>query len=156
MILSEKDKEIIEKVGVFHEKRGLQPVMGRIIGLLLVAEPAEATFEEIVETLQVSKSAVSTALTLLQAQNSVEYETKPGERKRYFKLATAEWREDIKKKFDDLLKMEGLVEEVLELKKDKKSDFCGFLFEMKDFLAFLRVELPRLVKKFDCERNKSK
>lgn len=156
MTLSEKDKEIIEKVGVFHERRGLQPVMGRIIGLLLVAEPAEATFDEIVETLQVSKSAVSNALTLLQAQDSVEYETKPGERKRYFKLAIGEWREDMKKRFDDLLKMEGLVEEVLDLKKDKESDFCSFLFEMKDFLAFLRVELPELVKKFDQEKNKLK
>src|SRR5699024_7126307 len=84
----------IERVGVFHEKKGLQPVVGRIIGLLLVAEPAEATFDEIQEALQVSKSAVSNALTFLQGREIADYTTKPGDRKRYFKLKVKDWRKE--------------------------------------------------------------
>src|SRR5690606_12689950 len=117
MNLSDKKKEIIERIGVYYEKKGLQPVVGRIMGLLLVAEPAEATFEEIQEELQISKSAVSTALTFLQAKETVEYTTKPGERRRYFKLRMRDWKTELKKEFDEVLDMESLINEIIELKE---------------------------------------
>ena len=152
MNLSEKKREIIERIGVYYEKKGLQPVVGRIMGLLLVAEPAEATFEEIQEELQVSKSAVSTALTFLQAKETVEYRTKPGERKRYFKLRMRDWKSELKKEFDEVLNMESLINEIIDLKENKESDFCCRLLEMKDFFVFMRKELPLLLKKFEVSR----
>ena len=154
MVLSEKKREIIERVGVFHEKKGMQPVVGRIIGLLMVAEPAEATFEEIQEALQVSKSAVSNALTFMQGREMVDYTTKPGERKRYFKLSVKKWKKDLNRDFDGLLKIDVLLDEVIELKENKNSEFCQCLQEMKDFLGFLKVELPLLLKKFEASRKK--
>lgn len=154
MVLSEKKREIIERVGVFHEKKGMQPVVGRIIGLLMVAEPAEATFEEIQEELQVSKSAVSNALTFMQGREMVDYTTKPGERKRYFKLSVKKWKKDLNRDFDGLLKIDVLLDEVIELKENKDSEFCQCLQEMKDFLGFLKVELPLLLKKFEATRKK--
>jgi len=152
MKLTDRKREIIERVGVAYEKKGLQPVVGRIMGLLLVAEPAEATFEEIQEELQVSKSAVSTALTFLQAKETVEYTTKPGERKRYFKLRMRDWKSELKKEFDEVLNMESLINEIIELKENKETDFCCRLSEMKDFFGFMRKELPLLLKKFESSR----
>ena len=152
MNLSDKKKEIIERIGVYYEKKGLQPVVGRIMGLLLVAEPAEATFEEIQEELQISKSAVSTALTFLQAKETVEYTTKPGERKRYFKLRMRDWKTELKKEFDEVLDMESLINEIIDLKENKKSEFCCSLLEMKDFFKFMKKELPLLLKKFEASR----
>lgn len=152
MVLSEKQKEIIERIGVFFEKKGMQPVVGRITGLLLLAEPAEATFDEITETLHVSKSAVSNALTFMQGREIVDYTTKPGDRKRYFKLRVKDWRNDMKKDFDELLDIDALIAEVIDLKKDKNTEFCCYLYEMKDFLAFMRKELPLLLKKFEARR----
>jgi len=152
MKLTDRKREIIERVGVAYEKKGLQPVVGRIMGLLLVAEPAEATFEEIQEELQVSKSAVSTALTFLQAKETVEYTTKPGERKRYFKLRMRDWKSELKKEFDEVLNMESLINEIIELKENKETDFCCRLSEMKDFFGFMRKELPLLLKKFENSR----
>ena len=152
MNLSDKKKEIIERIGVYYEKKGLQPVVGRIMGLLLVAEPAEATFEQIQEELQISKSAVSTALTFLQAKETVEYITKPGERKRYFKLRMRDWKSELKKEFDEVLDMESLINEIIELKENKKSEFCCSLLEMKEFFKFMKKELPLLLKKFEASR----
>lgn len=152
MNLSDKKKEIIERIGVYYEKKGLQPVVGRIMGLLLVAEPAEATFEEIQEELQISKSAVSTALTFLQAKETVEYTTKPGERKRYFKLRMRDWKTELKKEFDEVLDMETLINEIIDLKENRKSEFCCSLLEMKDFFKFMKKELPLLLKKFEASR----
>jgi len=152
MNLSDRKKEIIERIGIYYEKKGLQPVVGRIMGLLLVAEPAEATFEEIQEELQISKSAVSTALTFLQAKETVEYTTKPGERKRYFKLRMRDWKTELKKEFDEVLDMESLINEIIDLKENKKSEFCCSLLEMKDFFKFMKKELPLLLKKFEASR----
>ena len=47
MTLTTDQQQIIEKIGVFFEKKGNQPILGRIIGLLMVIEEAEATFEDI-------------------------------------------------------------------------------------------------------------
>ena len=152
MNLSDKKKEIIERIGVYYEKKGLQPVVGRIMGLLLVAEPAEATFEQIQEELQISKSAVSTALTFLQAKETVEYTTKPGERKRYFKLRMRDWKTELKKEFDEVLDMESLINEIIDLKENRNSEFCCRLLEMKDFFKFMKKELPLLLKKFEASR----
>lgn len=152
MNLSDRKREIIERIGVAYEKKGVQPVVGRIIGLLLVAEPDEATFEEIQHELQVSKSAVSTALTFLQAQEKVEYSTKPGERKRYFNLRMGDWQADLKKEFDEVLNMENLINEIIELKENKESELCCRLIEMKHFFKFMKKELPLLLKKFEESR----
>lgn len=72
-MLNEKKLELIERIGVFHERRGMQPLMGRILGLLLVLDEAEATFDEIIEYLNVSKSAVSNALNILQLQGHIAF-----------------------------------------------------------------------------------
>lgn len=152
MNLSDQKREIIERIGVYYEKKGLQPVVGRVIGLLMVAEPAEASFEEIQGELKVSKSAVSTALTFMQGKGTVEYRTKPGERKRYFRLKMKDWKAELKKEFDEVLNMEGLIKEIIELKEDKESDFCCRLLEMKDFFKFMKEELPLLLQRFESSR----
>ncbi|MEP0714130.1 MAG: MarR family transcriptional regulator, partial [Algoriphagus sp.] len=94
MILTTRHKELIERIGVFHEHKGMQPLVGRIIGLLLIHEEGEVSFDEIVEHLGVSKSAVSNALTFLQAKDRCVYSTRPGDRKRYFALKVSDWKKD--------------------------------------------------------------
>ncbi|WP_026953217.1 GbsR/MarR family transcriptional regulator [Algoriphagus mannitolivorans] len=148
MVLSEKQKELIEMIGVFHEHKGLQPLVGRIIGLMLVHEDAEVTFDEIVEHLGVSKSAVSNALTFLQAKERVTYHTKPGDRKRYFSLKLGDWRSDFEKELLNIAEIQRFLEEVLDTRKDKSSEFCTKMKDFSNFLEFFRKEIPILFERF--------
>ena len=92
--LRKEQIQLIEKLAVIIEKNGLQPAMGKIIALLMVSDEPELTFDEIWETLGISKSAASQAINQLIAANKIEYRTKIGDRKRYFCSRVNSWQED--------------------------------------------------------------
>jgi len=149
MKLTAQQQEIIERIGVFFEKKGNQPILGRIMGLLLVLDEAEATFDEIQEYLSVSKSAVSNALTLLQSLNKVEYTTKPGERKRYFRLKARNWRNDMQDDMQGLFRINALLKEVMAMRSEKNQEFNKCILEFQQFIEFMKEEMPKLIEKYD-------
>ncbi|WP_186755859.1 GbsR/MarR family transcriptional regulator [Echinicola salinicaeni] len=149
MKLSDKEQEIIERIGVFFEKKGHQPILGRIMGLLLVLDRAEATFDEIREYLSVSKSAVSNALTLLQSLDRVEYTTKPGERKRYFRLKVRNWRKDMQDDMNGIFRISVLLKEVMEVRSNSNSEFNHCISDFQNFIEFMKEEMPKLIEKYD-------
>ncbi|MBN7813199.1 hypothetical protein J0A68_19750 [Algoriphagus sp. H41] len=152
-MLSEKQKELIERIGVFHEHKGMQPLVGRIIGLLLVHSNAEATFEEIVEELSVSKSAVSNALTFLQAKERITYHTKPGDRKRYFSLRMKNWSEELEKEMLEITKMKIFIDDVIKEREGSScAEFKKCLVDFSDFLEFFKSEIPSIFKKFRSQK----
>lgn len=149
MKLTDKEQEIIERIGVFFEKKGHQPILGRIMGLLLVLDQAEATFDEIQEYLSVSKSAVSNALTLLQSLDRVEYTTKPGERKRYFRLKVRNWRKDMQEDLNGIFRISALLKEVMEIRSNSNSEFNHCISDFQNFIEFMKEEMPKLIEKYD-------
>ena len=126
----------------------MQPLMGRIFGLLLVLDEAEATFEEIVEYLSVSESAVSNALNILQLQGHIAYKTKPGERKRYFFLTMDKWEKAMEKELCDISQVNTFMKDVLKVRGDKKPDFNHHLQELCNFMEFLKTKVPSLFNEF--------
>src|SRR5688572_5555779 len=97
--------ELIERMGVVHEKSGIQPAAARILALLLVSNRTELTFDEIQQTVGISKSSASVAINLLLTMNKIEYITKAGDRKRYFRSKIMNWREDMKQGIERITAM---------------------------------------------------
>ncbi|WP_417443465.1 GbsR/MarR family transcriptional regulator [Joostella sp.] len=92
MLIDEKlnkvKAELIEEMGVYFECQDiLSPLSSRIFAYLALAGDDGVTFDEILEELKISKSSASTNLQLLQSMGRVGYYTKPGDRKRYFKVS---------------------------------------------------------------------
>ena len=78
--------ELIEELGLYFEKRhDLPPLAARIYAIMVLSSLEGFTFDELMEITQASKSSVSTNLNLLLQLKFVEYYTKPGERKRFFR-----------------------------------------------------------------------
>jgi len=88
--------EMVEKMGVAAEKDGYPPAAARILSLLLIADPPHQTFDDLQQILNLSKSAVSNGLALLQLRCLVEYFTVSGDRKRYFRIQKTAWYEFMK------------------------------------------------------------
>lgn len=147
-MLTENKLELIERIGVFHEQRGMQPLMGRIVGLLLVLDEAEATFDEIVDYLNVSKSAVSNALNILQLQGLVAYKTKPGERKRYFYMTMENWEEALEKELCDISQISTFMQDVLKVRGNVKPEFNHHIQDLCGFMEFLKNKIPNLFREF--------
>lgn len=122
-----KQKELIEFIGRQNEKEGYQPVTARILGLLMVMDKEEYTFEEIVEEMKISKSSASTALKNLEIRGIIEYVTYPGDRKRYFRFVSSDIDGIIDEMENKLKKSQMTIRQIIELKKDPNSRNATFL-----------------------------
>jgi len=117
----QKQREIIETIGRYFDREGFQPIAGRILGLLMVMDKEQFTFDEIVEELQISKSSASNALRNLEIRGQVEYITIPGDRKRYFRLKRQDAFSMIKEFEEKMRMMIVLLEKIISLKADPDS-----------------------------------
>ncbi|QMU29317.1 GbsR/MarR family transcriptional regulator [Adhaeribacter radiodurans] len=153
MMLSEKQKVMVEKVGISHEMAGMQPAAARIMGLLYVADKPELTFDEITDCLHIAKSATSNAINLLLQGDHIEYITYLGDRKRYFRLKVSNWRDGFARRIEGMTKFNEILRQILEVRTPDTPEFNNNLKELIDFLDFVNQELPRLLHKWES-RNK--
>lgn len=150
--LRETQKQLVERVGVAHEREGLSPAAARILGMLLVADETEHTFEEIQSELGLSKSAVSNGLNHLLNSRSIEYITRPGDRRRYFRSAISAFPQHLSHKMKDMLKIMHILNEVHAQRTSETEEFNRHLAELVDFMGFINKEIPLLVEKWKANR----
>lgn len=139
-----KQKELIEHIGRQNEREGFQPVSARILGLLMVMDKEEYTFEEIVEEMQISKSSASTALKNLEIRGIIEYITYPGDRKRYFRFFSGEIDGMINEMENNMKKKLAVINQIIELKKDQNSRNATFLRNVLKGMEFFIKNLDEL------------
>lgn len=143
-----RQKELVEMAGRFYDKKGFQPIAGRIMGLLTVMDKEQYTFDEIVEELSVSKSSVSNALKILEMADSIEYITVPGDRKRYFQLKKRDRFALIDEHYRVLNTSRDYLNRVLDLKINKQSQNSVFISHLIEMLDFFLGRFDELKKEF--------
>ena len=88
MLISKEKKKLIEEIGLRLETRlQIAPLAARIYALLTISSYDGLTFEEVREIIGSSKSSTSVNLNVLIQLKQIDYYTKSGDRKRYFKIA---------------------------------------------------------------------
>jgi len=155
-MLEERKIGLVEKIGVFLEKYGYQPIPARIIGLLLVTEKPHLTFDEITDNLKVSKSAVSIGLNLLLGTQQIDYITLPGDRKRYFKSRIGEWRQIVTGLIGFANSIRTLLLEIIELQEGSEREDIKSLKEVVQLIDLLEKEVPRIVMEWDVKQRQGK
>lgn len=148
MILTDKQKELIERFGVLNEKYGLPPAECRVWGLFLVADTVEITFDEIRETLKLSKGATSNALKTLQRSNHIEYITKLGDRKRYFRCKMNNWVQMTADNFSKFDELNIILKEIFNNRNPKTETFNKDLKNIIEFLDYIYEEISIAISKW--------
>ena len=146
----EKQRLLIEVVGKNFDKEGFRPIAGRILGLLMVMDKEQYTFEEIVAELGISKSSASVALKNLEVRDNVEYITLPGDRKRYFRMKTMEpfaLIDGFTKKMDGF---KALQTEILKLKADPNSRNSVFFRDLSHMIDFVLGHMDELKIRYEA------
>lgn len=88
MSREEVKKRLIEDLGVhFENMYQIPPLAARLYASLVLTEQEGLTFEDCQLRRGASKSSISSALNLLLKMEIISYFTKPGDRKRYFKVS---------------------------------------------------------------------
>ncbi len=148
----ERYREEIERLSTtFSEKDGMPPVCGRIINYLFLKPDAEATFEELITYFQVSKSAVSNALKMLEQRGVVISKTRYGQRKRYFSINV---------NIDDILnvisekhiQMKGYVHEIIQL-RSSDTEVDKNLRNVLKLINLINEKYPQIIAEFRNQLN---
>ncbi len=133
--LTKEQVGLIEQYAVMMEQTNLQPAMAKILALLNVADETELTFNQIQDTLGLSKSGTSQAINHLLAANRIEYKTKLGDRRRYFYVPIQNWKGTATKLFSGLEAYMNLNKKILAQRSKKTKEFNEALKEMTEFLS---------------------
>lgn len=152
LVLTHEQHNLIERFGVLHDQLGHSPATGRIIGLLLVSPRPELTFDEIRESLSLSKSSTSAGLNLLLNLGSVTYSTHPGERKRYFRKNYKDWERALLERMETFLALKDLLREAQDLKTESTVAPGPEIPRMIDFLEFIRETVHQAHRKWVANR----
>jgi DNA-binding transcriptional regulator GbsR (MarR family) len=148
------DEELafVEKIGVSFERLTLPRMAGRIFGWLLISESPLVSMGDLVETLQASKSSVSTMLRLLIQIELVELVALPGERRDYYRVHANAWMNSLKERLIQAHAFRLLAEEGLAILPPEDKPRRLRLEEMRGVYTFLEDELPVLIDRWGRER----
>ncbi len=158
---SKEKIELIEEIGVLFEQThdDLTPLAARINVMMILSPSDGNTFEEIVQMTKASKSSVSNQLKLLLHLKRVEYFTKTGDRKRYFRASKEYLKLRLEEHLDKITKEIELVQRLNKFNKEHnpekflKNEPLSNLF--KDYLFAQERNLQTTIAKM-CQLNKSK
>ncbi|MEQ8684787.1 MAG: MarR family transcriptional regulator [Imperialibacter sp.] len=150
--LSDKQSELIEKMGVQIEKYGASPAAARVQALLLVSDETALTFDQIMETLKLSKSATSNVINFLLQTNRIEYITKSGDRKRYFRTMMHKWEEQFMEQSQDVKQMSDILSEILRERTGETTEFNSHMKHLVNFLEFYRASVKDAFEKWKQTR----
>jgi len=153
IILRKVQVELIEEVANVNERLGIQPAMSKILGLLAVSDETELTFDQIKDTLELSKSAVSQALNQLLISKKLSYKTKIGDRKRYFHIRVADWDTHILEQFEGVSSLINIYKKVIANRSPDTVEFNKNLAKMTDFLSLVHNQVIALHQKFVQEKS---
>ena len=143
--LSDKQKELVEAYGVIQESMGLNPAAARVNALLTVSDKTELSFDEIRETLGLSKSAVSNAINSLLSQEHIAYKTRMGERRRYFFSRMGQWKSKFRKDVAGLANYTSIMREILEVRSNENPEFNDKMKELTDFMEYFIAESIKII-----------
>lgn len=149
--LRKEQVELIEELAHATERMGTQPAMAKIMALMSVNDETELTFDQIKDTLELSKSAVSQAITQLIAGGMLEYKTRIGDRKRYFYSPAGSWREKVARQFENTTSIVQVYKKILAQRPKNTPEFNQNLKELTEFLSEINSNIYSLLEKY---RNK--
>ena len=147
--LTKEQQELIEKFGVIQEGMGLNPASARVNALLTISDKLELTFDEIRETLKLSKSATSNAINFLLERENIGYKTKLGDRKRYFFSKLDRWKDKFRKDILGLSVYNEVLTEILATRTKDTKEFNKKLKELSKFMDYFVTETVALIDRWD-------
>ncbi len=134
------------------ESFGMPRIAGRVLSALLVADPSEQTAEQLSETLQASRGAVSGGTTTLVTMGLIERRRRPGDRKDYFRNRPDAWFEMTKQQVVSIAQLRRLSERGLEVLGSDDPEITRGLRAVRDMLTFYERELLEMFAQWEQKR----
>jgi DNA-binding transcriptional regulator GbsR (MarR family) len=145
---SPEELEFVEEVALGFERQGLFRMAGRVIGWLLICDPPEQTFNQLVEVLGASKGSISSAMKFLTPSGWVERVSHPGDRKTYYRFRPGSLIEATRAQSEHYGEFKRVIEGGLELLSDRP-ERRERLEAVYDLYGWLEKEIPALLQRWE-------
>jgi len=149
---SADELRFVEEVALNFERQGLFRMAGRVLGWLLICDPPEQTFNQLVEVLQASKGSISNVMQVLLPTDIVQKVSRPGERRDYYRVTPGAWV-DLVNKTKQYSEFQKLMEQGLRLLEGAPESRRERLRDAHTFYQWLAREMPALWARWEQERH---
>jgi DNA-binding transcriptional regulator GbsR (MarR family) len=106
----------VERVGAFFEVNyGMPPITGRIVGWLLICDPAEQSAGAVAAAIKASRASLTTNMRALIATGLVRRLRRAGDRTAYYRVDDDAWETVIRHRVASLAAIDQLTEEGMHL-----------------------------------------
>jgi DNA-binding MarR family transcriptional regulator len=146
------ERQFAEEMGVYFARSGVPRGAGRLLGWLLICEPARQSTADIVAALGLSKASVSTAVRLLEGYGLLTRVAVPGDRSDHYELRPDAF-EAAHTQLGTFRQLGDLMDAGLLAIRDARGPRAARLRETGAFVRFLEREWPELVARFQEEYN---
>jgi DNA-binding MarR family transcriptional regulator len=136
---------------LYARRYGMAPMVGRLLGYLMVCWPQEQSISELAEALLASRSAITGAVSALESLGLVRRSRAAGERMdrvRIDRTSRRAWGFDI----SEYREQRELAREGLQVLADAPPERRAVLLEYAAFADFLVERLPRLEQEWNEHR----
>lgn len=142
--LSADQLAYIDEIGLLIAEGGLARSVGRVMGFLLICQPARQSAEDIQRLLGLSAGSVSNAVSLLLRLQLVERTAIPGERRLYYQLHPRGWEQLLRARLDQVRRGSELIATgIATYGSNPRLEGLHELYE-KSFEAMDRIKLSQL------------
>lgn len=125
-----------EDFGILFERLGGARMLGRVLGLLFVADPPEMTAEQLAAELRASRGSISQATRLLIQIGLIQRVSKPGVRVDFYRARRDAWVEASRHRQADLLELLRMFQRGLALMDGRSQESRAALEHSVEFLRF--------------------
>lgn len=144
------ERQFAEEMAVLFERFGMARGAGRLLGWLLICDPARQSTADLVAGLGVSKASVSTAVRLLESFGLLSRVVVPGDRSDYYEIRPDAF-EAAHAQLGTFTVIGELMDAGLTAMTDPTGPRAERLRETREFYRFLEREYPKMVDRFQQE-----
>jgi hypothetical protein len=142
------ERDLVERIALVFESAGLAPIACRILGRLLLCEPAEQSSTELADWLGASKGSVSTQTQVLVRGGFIRRLRRPGSRAIWYALEPNVWSDVMAMEVLRTQQLMMLGQEGQSLKRDMGIESDQRLEAFLSFCAFFLERLPSLIEEW--------
>lgn len=150
--LSPELDAFIEQLGELFARTGSQRIAGRLLGFLMICDPAQQSAPDIEEAIGVSKASVSINLRLLQAAGIIERVGVAGQRRAHYQVRVDCWSKDLSTKQAEIETMRRIADNGLDALTDAPPERRERLEAMRAFYEFFERAFPAVIDQWERER----
>ncbi|MBN2723122.1 MAG: hypothetical protein JXR95_03515 [Deltaproteobacteria bacterium] len=141
----EKHEKFMEDFALIFEEYGIPRMAGRIYACLLTSDPPYLTAKELTSQTGGSKGSINTITRNMLAIGVLEKVAVPGSRSSYFTIADPCLIGVLKRKIEHIRKMRNLLEQGIELFKDRNNNINNIFEQHIKFNHFTEKAIESII-----------